>query len=64
MSYHAPSLLMSLLPFWALNLSVALLSIPGLESSLICVLKMNKGFMGLEQHKGEQLIIPLKSFNI
>ncbi len=47
-------LTMSLLPFWALNVSVALLSMQGqkfsdlIKNILICVLKMNKGLTGLE----------------
>ncbi len=52
-------LTVSLLPFWALNVLVALLSIQSQkalgfhQNILICVLKMNKGLMGLEQHEGE-----------
>ncbi len=51
-------ILMSLLPFQALNVSVALLS-AGSESSLIsskiliCLPKMNKDLTGLEQNEGE-----------
>ncbi len=53
---------MSLLPFWALNVSVALLSMHGQRALrfhpniLICVPKMNEGLTGLEQHEGEQLM--------
>ncbi len=43
---------MSLLPFWALNMVVALLSLLGqkafIKYILICVLKMNEGVMVLE----------------
>ncbi len=39
------------------NISVALLSMQGqrdfIKNILICVPKMNKGLMGLEQHEGE-----------
>ncbi len=45
---------MSLLPFWALNMSVALLSMQGfIKNLLIRVLKMNKGLTSLERHEGE-----------
>ncbi len=50
---------MSLLPFWALNVVVALLSMQGqkaLGNILICVPKINKGLTGLEWHEGEKLI--------
>ncbi len=49
----------SLLPFGALNMSVELLFMQGQKAPgfhkniLICVLKMNEGLMGLEQHEGE-----------
>ncbi len=52
-------LCMSLLPFRALNVSVALLSVQcqkalGFHQNiLICVLKINKGLTGLEQNEGE-----------
>ncbi len=52
-------LTMSLLPFWALNVSVALLSMQGQkalgfhQNILICVPKMNEGLTGLERHEGE-----------
>ncbi len=52
-------LMMALLPFWVLNMVVALLFMKGqraLISSkniLICVPKMNEGLMGLERHEGE-----------
>ncbi len=45
-----------LLPFWALNVTVALLSTQGQkalgfhQNTLVCVLKMNKALSGLEQH--------------
>ncbi len=48
--------MMSLLPFWALNLSVVLLSMQEQKALrfhpniLICVPKMNEGLMGLERH--------------
>ncbi len=51
--------MMSLLPFWALNVVVALPSMQFQKSLrlhkniLICVLKINKGLTGLEQHEGE-----------
>ncbi len=50
--------MMSLLHFWALNMSVALLSMQGQKALgfhkkiLICVPKMNKGFTSLERHDG------------
>ncbi len=50
-------LMKSLLPFWALNVVVALLSIQGrklldfIKNTLICVPKMNKGLEGLERHE-------------
>ncbi len=51
---------MPLLTFWVLNVSVALLSMQGKKylgfykkNILICVLKMNEGLMGLEQHESE-----------
>ncbi len=50
---------MSLLPSWALNISVALLSMQGLkvcgfhQNIFICVLKMNEGLTGLERHEVE-----------
>ncbi len=42
--------MMSLQPFWALNFSVALLSMQGQKAVrfLICVLKMNEGFTRFE----------------
>ncbi len=46
-------------PFWALNVSVTLLSMQGQKRScfikniLICVPKMNKGLTGLKRHEGE-----------
>ncbi len=52
-------LMMSLLPFWALNISVVLLSMQGQkalefhQNIIICVAKMNEGFTGLERHEGE-----------
>ncbi len=53
-------LMMSLLPFWALNVSVALLSMQGLKALrfhkkniLICVPKMNEDLTGLERHEVE-----------
>ncbi len=53
-------LAVSLLPFWVLNISVALLSMQGQKALgfhkkniLICVLKMNEGLMGLEQCEDE-----------
>ncbi len=50
-------LTMFFLHFWALNVSVALLSMELSESFhkniLICVPKMNEGLTGLEQHKDE-----------
>ncbi len=55
-------LIMSLLPFWALNVVVALLSMQGQKALrfhlniLICVPKMSKGLTGLERHEGEQLM--------
>ncbi len=51
--------MMSLLPFWALNMSVALLSMRGQKvlgfhkKILICDPKMNEGLTGLERHEGE-----------
>ncbi len=42
---------MCLLPFWALNVVVALLSMEGQKNILICVPKMNEGLTGLERHK-------------
>ncbi len=48
-----------LLPFWALNVVVALLSMQSQKPSnlikniLICFRKMKEGFMGLERHEGE-----------
>ncbi len=48
-----------LIPFWALNMLVVLLSMQGqkalifLQNIIICVLKMNKGLTVLEQHEGE-----------
>ncbi len=50
---------MSLLPFWALNVSVVLLSMQNqkaldlIKNILICVLMTNEGLAGLEQHEGE-----------
>ncbi len=47
---------MFLLPFRALNMSVALLFMEGqkaIRNILICVLKMNKGLVDLKQHEGE-----------
>ncbi len=48
---------MFFLRFWALNVSVALLSMELSESFhkniLICVPKMNEGLTGLEQQKDE-----------
>ncbi len=49
---------MSLIPFWAFNLSDTLLSMQGQkalgfhQNILICVQKMNEDFTGLEQHEG------------
>ncbi len=52
--------MISLLTFWSLNVSGALLSMEGQKALgfhkkniLICVLKMNEGLTGLEQHEGE-----------
>ncbi len=51
--------MMSLIPFWVLNMSVVLLSMQGQnalefhQKILICVPKMNEGLTGLERHKGE-----------
>ncbi len=51
--------MMSLLSFWALNVSVQLLSIQGQKAVgfhqkyLNLSSKMNKGFTGLERHEGE-----------
>ncbi len=57
---HMTVLTMSLLPFWALNVPSCVAVYRGSESSriwskniVICVLKMNEGLMGLEQHEGE-----------
>ncbi len=50
---------MFLLPFWILNVSVALLSMEGqklldfIKNILICVTKMNEGLTGLKLHEGE-----------
>ncbi len=50
---------MSLLYFWAWNISVALLPMQGqklsdfIQNILICVPRMNEGLMGLERHEGE-----------
>ncbi len=50
--------MMPLLPFWALNLSVALLSMQVrklsdfIKNIFICVLKMNEGLTGLERDEG------------
>ncbi len=52
-------LTMSLLPFWALNVVVPLVSMQGQKAlgfhknTLICVPKMNEGLRGLEWHEGE-----------
>ncbi len=43
---------MSLLPFWALNMVVALLS-NFIKQILICVPNMNKVLKGLERYEGE-----------
>ncbi len=58
--YHNVTILtMSLLPFWALNVVVALLYMQGqkvldsIKNILICVPKMNEGLMGLEWHGSE-----------
>ncbi len=50
--------MMSLLPFWALNVVDAFVSMQRqkalkFKNTLFCVLKMNGGLMGLEQHAGE-----------
>ncbi len=51
--------MMSFLSFWALNMSVVLLSMEGQKALgfhqkiLIYVPKMNKGLTGLEQQEGE-----------
>ncbi len=47
----------TLLPFWALNVSVALLSMQGQKALefhhiLICVPKMTEGLIGLERLEG------------
>ncbi len=50
-------LMMSLLPFWSLNMSIALLSMQDQRAVRFNQkydnLKMNKGLMGLEWHEGE-----------
>jgi len=51
---------MSLIPFWAFE-SVNYLAVNGgltepsdfIKNILICVMKMNKGLMGVERHEGE-----------
>ncbi len=52
--------MMSLLPFWALNLVVALLSMQGQKAlgfdQNSCVPKMNDGLMGLERLEGEEFM--------
>ncbi len=56
---HMDYLTMSLLPFWALNVVVVLLSMQGqklsdfIKNILICVSKMNEGLTGLERQEGE-----------
>ncbi len=54
------TILMMSLPFWALNVEVALLSMqsPGelpdlIKNILICGPKMNEGLVGLERREGE-----------
>ncbi len=53
---------MSFIPFWALKMSVALLSMQGQKSLgfykniLICVPKVNKSLTDLERHEGEYLM--------
>ncbi len=60
--YHMDYLTMSLLPFWALNVVVVLLSMQGqkisdfIQNMLICVAKMDDGLTGLERHEGDQLM--------
>ncbi len=48
-------LMMSLLPFWALNVSVVLLSMQGQKALEFHkkYLYLNKGLMGLVRHEGE-----------
>ncbi len=52
-------LMMSLLPFWALNVAVTLLSMQGQKALgfhkkiLSGVSKMNEGLTGLERHEGQ-----------
>ncbi len=51
-------LMMSLLPFWTLNMSVCFLYrvrkiLDFMKNNLVCVPKMNKGLTGLELHEGE-----------
>jgi len=53
-------LTMLLILFWTLNVVISLLSMEDKkkplrfpQNILICVLKMNKGLMGVERHEGE-----------
>ncbi len=56
---HGPILTMSLLPFWALNVSVALLSMQGQKALgfhqkyLNLCSENERGLTGLERHEGE-----------
>ncbi len=51
--------MITLLPFWALNVLVALLSLKGQKALgfhpkyLNCFPKIKEGLMGLERHEGE-----------
>ncbi len=51
-------LTMSLLPFWALNVSVVLLSMQGQKALWFHqkYLNLNKGLLGLERHEGQYLM--------
>ncbi len=63
-------LMMSLLPFWVLDVVVMLRSMQGQkalrfhQNILICVQKMNKNRTGLERHEGEQLIAEFTFLNL
>ncbi len=54
--------MMSLLPFWALNVVVAWVRELSdfIKNILICVPKMNEGLTGLERHDGELLMTELR----